>query len=476
MLHALLLSSLLVGQVRESSSPPALTGTQTAVQVIPIRLPARVASTRPQPASATREVIHLLQAEAPPAEAPRNPATGEPVPGASAPLPLEETPRVEEEAAKGPAAAPPERWILMKAMQGTWMGYGLDAARIQVYGWTAGSYNLSSVGGTNSPVVWDDQANQFMLQQHWVRIERPVVTDGTTQPTWGFRSDWLFGTDYRFTLANGLLTGQLTDNRLGQPNQYGVDPISFYGEVYIPTVAQGLDIRVGRWFTPFGVESLEAVSSPTVSKSYAFNWAPPFTHVGLLATWTLSDQWTLQTGIANGNDVWLGPQDRARFVGTLGWSQPGGRNVVVLGASLGQGRFNQDLGVNNINVFDVVWNHIITPRLVYTLEGIYGYQYGVPLPEGRTGTANWMSVPQYLFYDFSDRTRGMVRLEFFEDFQGSRTGFHGLYSALTFGLTHKIVHGVYLRPELRGDYNANTRPFQGNHGIVVGAAELIMRW
>jgi hypothetical protein len=87
-----------------------------------------------------------------------------------------------------------------------------------------------------------------------------------------------------------------------------------------------------------------------------------------------------------------------------------------------------------------------------------------------------VSVPQYLFYDFSDRTRGMVRLEFFDDVQGSRTGFHGLYSALTVGLTHKIVNGVYLRPELRGDYNSNTRPFQGNHGIITGAAELIMRW
>src|SRR5262249_16098074 len=124
--------------------------------------------------------------------------------------------------------APPDRWLLMKSLQGTWPGWLLDSRRIQVYGWTDLSFTASSAAHSQLPMGFNSRANEFLLQQNWLRIERPVVTSGTTEPTFGFRSDTILpGTDYRFTVSRGLFSGQLTAND-GRPNTYGIDPIQFY--------------------------------------------------------------------------------------------------------------------------------------------------------------------------------------------------------------------------------------------------------
>src|SRR5262245_37943125 len=131
-----------------------------------------------------------------------------------------------ESAAPAPPAVPaPDRWLLMESLQGTWPGWLLDAQRIRVSGWTDMSFTASSDAHSNLPLGFNYLANNFLLEQNWLRIERPVVTSGTTQPTWGFRSDTILpGSDYRFTVARGLFSGQLTAHN-GQPNLYGIDPI-----------------------------------------------------------------------------------------------------------------------------------------------------------------------------------------------------------------------------------------------------------
>src|SRR5262245_46515328 len=142
---------------------------------------------------------------------------------AAALAPKAETPK----APAAPAPPPPDRWALMKALQGTWAGDVLDGNRLRLSGWADVSFTASSDRHTNLPMGFNYLANQFLLQQNWIRFERTVVTDGTTEPTFGFRSDWILpGTDYRFTAARGLFSDQLTAND-GQPNTYGIDPIQF---------------------------------------------------------------------------------------------------------------------------------------------------------------------------------------------------------------------------------------------------------
>jgi hypothetical protein len=397
-----------------------------------------------------------------------------------------------------PPPAPPDRWALMRTLQGTWYGAQLDDGRTSISGWVESSYTASTTRVTNQPVVWNDRANRLLMNQAWFRIERAVVTSGTSDVTWGYRVDADYGSDYRFSLMRGFLNNQLL-NSDGNQNLYGVDLIQFYSNVYVPNLFQGTDIRVGRLFTPWGAESLEGVSTPFVSRSYAFNWSPPFTHMGVMVSPTFNANWSGKFMLANGNDVWIGSgAQEPRFVGALTWASDTRADSVTYGWTWGRGKFNagtpfspattgeqsEPAGRNNINVSDLLWTHVFNPRWTYTTELIYGYQYGVPanvpggmIAENKTsGTAHWGSWVHYLFYNFSTKLTGIVRFETFDDFEGQRTGFEGLYSALTVGCQYRPWKSVLIRPEVRYDYNGYSRPFEGKHGILTAALDAIVRW
>jgi hypothetical protein len=122
--------------------------------------------------------------------------------------------------------------------------------------------------------------------------------------------------------------------------------------------------------------------------------------------------------------------------------------------------------------------------VTYTTEVIYGYEYGVPanvaggiIAEDKTvGTGHWGSWVHYLFYNFSSKLTGIARFETFDDFEGHRTGFEGLYTALTVGCQYRPWKSVLIRPEVRYDYNGYSRPFEGKHGILTAALDTIVRF
>ena len=85
-------------------------------------------------------------------------------------------------------------------------------------------------------------------------------------------------------------------------------------------------------------------------------------------------------------------------------------------------------------------------------------------------------VVNYLPYTFTARLSTTTRLEFFNDAQGQRTGFPGLYTAATAGVTFKPNKYIALRPEVRYDYNGESRPFEGKHDVFTAAMDLLVRW
>lgn len=371
-----------------------------------------------------------------------------------------------------PTLPTPERWMLMKLLQGTWEGAVLDDNRMQIYGWTETSFTASSDRGTNLPMGLNYLANNFLLQQNWLRFERTVVTTGTSDPSFGFRSDWILpGSDYQFTVARGLLDRQLTADN-GGPDRYGIDPMQFYAEGYFPTIGRGLDVKVGRFFAQYGVESTAAVDNALWSHVYTYMY-DPFTQTGILTTLKLTDAWSVQNGLVTGSDVFFGPEATPTYIGSIKWAPPGGRDSVLFSVILGSGRYNEERKFNNPEVFDLVYVHTVNTRLTYTLETLYGFQTHVA---DLGGFANWFGAVQYLTYALTPRLNANARLEFFDDIQGQRTGSRGLYSDLTLGLNFHLRPDIILRPEIRYDYNDRSRPFEDNHGLFTAGTDLILRW
>jgi len=356
-------------------------------------------------------------------------------------------------------------------LQGTWPGWVLDGNRLQISGWTDISFTGSSDDTSNLPMGFNHRANEFLLQQNWFRLERAVVTSGTTEPTFGFRSDTILpGSDYFFTLARGVFNSQLTADN-GNPNLYGIDPIQFYAEAYFPTIGQGLDVKFGRVFCQYGVEANDAPSNFLLSHAYTFIY-DPFTHTGVMTTLKLNEVWSFQAGMMLGSDIFVDPADTPTGMGSAKWIQPGGRNTVLFSFIVGSGRFNQARNFHNPEIFDLVYTHKFNPRLNYNFESLFGLTRTVP----DIGRADWFGILNYLTYDFMPRLSGTTRLEFFDDAQGQRTGFPGLYSAFTAGVSLKPRKSIIIRPEVRYDYNEESRPFENHHGLFTAATDVIFRW
>ncbi|HEY6565301.1 MAG TPA: outer membrane beta-barrel protein [Pirellulaceae bacterium] len=363
-----------------------------------------------------------------------------------------------------------ERWWLMRSLQGSFVGWQLDSRRIEILGWTEGSYTASSASDQNLPLGLNYLANEFALQQNWLRIDRPVDPEGQAMHC-GFRSDWILpGTDYRFTLPRGLWNGQLSAND-GQPALYGVDAVQFYGEVFVPRVAEGMTVKVGRFFLPYGVETTEAITTPLASRSYGFIYNP-FTQFGLLTTTKLNEAWSVVWGLSAGNDVLIDPANEPTLDLGFKWTDPLGHQSVNVFAIVGESRFNVAESFNHPSMVDIVYTRSLTARLNYSGDFIAGYQRDVP----DQGTVTWQGLAQYLTYRCSPHLSANTRIELFHDEDGNRTGSEGLYTALTAGLTAQPVPNLIVRPELRCDYNDQSRPFEGEHALFTAAADVIVRW
>lgn len=366
---------------------------------------------------------------------------------------------------------PPDRWIMMKYLQGSYPGWFLDRNRMQVYGWVDSSFTASTATGEQLPMGFNYRANEMLVQQNWLRVEQNVVRDGTCDPTFGFRSDSnLGGSDYRFTLPRGIFNGQLTAND-GGPNTYGIDPVQFYAEAYYPTIGRGLDVKAGRMYCQYGVEAIDSPSNPLTSHSYTFIYNP-FTQTGVIGTLQTTPAWSFQLGLVMGPDVFFDSAASPYAMFSAKWAPTDGRNSVLISAMLGNGRYDVEEQFNNPNLLDLVYTHTINSRTTYTLESLIGYQTNVP----NIGTAWWYGIVNYLTYQLSSRLSSTSRLEVFDDESGNRTGFPGYYTAFTTGLNFKPRPPVIVRTEVRYDYNNESRPFADQHGLFTATADVILRW
>jgi len=435
----------------------------------------------------------------------------DPAPGTTSPaIPGTPAQTPAEASQDEPAAEPAEPGYFMAMMSGTCFGNMLESKGVRVSGWAQMSYTHSSNNVTNLPgVTFNDRANSFLFQQFWVNIEKAIDTE-SNEVHGGFKVAFLAGSDYRFTLMRGIFNNQLKNTRSDfeepngfRQNLYGVDLPQFYASLWLPGVmGEGTEVRVGRMFEPNGFESVEGPTAPLLSRDYDFTWAPPFFHVGIALLPKFNKNLSAFLMLANGNDVFFDGSDELRFVGNLIWQSDDGSDRFTIGTSLGRGKFNagrpngpaegittiglayEPFGRNNFNDFDMVyvrkWDDFFTTATEFT----YGYQQGVPAGatgstsnfNGGSGTADWWSITQYFIYNFTEQVGSIARLEVFEDVQGSRTGFEGVYYAGTLGLQFRPTNSVMFRPEIRYDYNEESRPFEGKHGLFTAAADLIFKF
>src|ERR1700734_2592532 len=124
-------------------------------------------------------------------------------------------------------------------------------SRTKIYGWVDPTLNFSTSSQSNAPEANDVYSNRFEMNQFVLYAERLPDSVQRDHIDWGYPLTALYGTDYRYALAKGYLSGQL----LNDHHQYGFDPTLEYVDVYIPEVAQGMNLRLGRFISVPGIEA-----------------------------------------------------------------------------------------------------------------------------------------------------------------------------------------------------------------------------
>jgi opacity protein-like surface antigen len=345
-------------------------------------------------------------------------------------------------------------------------GQAWKDSRIKLYGWAEIGANVSTSTQSLAPAGYPIRPNRVELDQLIFRIERLPDTAQKDHVDWGFNVTGIYGLDYRYTTMKGIFSDQL----LAKNRTYGYDIPTFYGELYFPQIAEGMNVRVGRYLS---VPDIETQMAPgnwlyTHSLLYIFD---PFTQMGIVNTVKLNDQWLIQFGAHAGNDVAPWEKADAKFtpMACFRWtSKDNNDSIYPCVNSINNGKYAYD----NIQMFVNTWSHKFSDKWNMQTEFYYTYQRDVPsvsgplpiepntsgavCPAGQISCfAPAWAIVNYQNFKISKTDYLVFRNEYFDDVRGQRTGTQTRYSTHAVGWGHWFnVWGEntgLLRPELQCD-------------------------
>ncbi|MBI3887149.1 MAG: porin [Opitutae bacterium] len=352
-----------------------------------------------------------------------------------------------------------------------------ETARTKISGWIEAGVTLnpaSPADRQNFGRLFDDRANEPLLNQAVITVERTLAP----QPgefDWGFKLQGMLGSDARFIHSLGLLDN--TGRRLLQPDI----PEAYLNLHFAAFTAGGLDVKIGKFVTLEGAETIDPRTTVFYSHSYLFNFGIPFNHSGVLATLHASKQFDLMAGLTRGVNTTLDDNNSvAAFHGGLGFTGLlDGKLSGVLSTHFGPETPNNNRDYRYLN--DLTFTYALSDResLVVDLnriqddasntKGTGGVVYYTRKLSGTVtlGVRGEIWSDRDAFYvaqfgnndDVLNGLRGVPLTDPRTVGGGSTT-----YRALTLGVQVQVpvakpFAGLVIRPELRFDSSSRTAPF-----------------
>ncbi len=346
----------------------------------------------------------------------------------------------------------------------------VGSTNVNVYGWldagvTANADNPASrYNGTLAP----NDRDEFQVNQLYLVMERAI----NAECGWdiGGRVDLLYGTDYIYTQSIGFETREDGSRRWNAGIDYGLAMPQIYGEIGYGT----LSLKVGRFYTILGYESMMAVNNFFYSMNYAVRYAEPTTHTGGLLTWKASDALSLYVAGVNGFDRTDAVVDS--LTALTGFSYTPDEQKWALSFAIATGGLEPTLDANVFaprTYFSTHFTYNFSDRFQSVTQWDAGWQQNYDL---QGNTADFWSVTEYLFYTLNDCWKVGLRYDLFVDDQGTRlgglryggtpggnplplpSGDAGTVQAITAGLNYTYNANIRIRPEIRWDWYGGNGP------------------
>jgi hypothetical protein len=412
---------------------------------------------------------------------------------------------------------------LMVALSNTDLGKAMSDAHVQMYGWVnpGGNISTSSVTpGGNFPAAYAYSPNTATLDQTVMYIERVPDTVQTDHVDWGFRFSGIYGENYRYTTTYGIASYQL----LGHNLTNGFDMPMMWGELYIPNVAEGLLIRLGRYISIPDIEAQLAPNNYMYSHSMTYGY-DNYTNHGLIGTLALTKNWFVEGGVSIGTDTapwhWgqkinnpfpnptfpdntmlKDPGAVPSFAGGIRWQSDSGYDTIyatVDGINPGSWGYNnlQWMGGTFYHKFNEQWHisietYTLSQRHVineldpanaavllnngFPYNPTNGFNFNAPnLAQcGNTYapncTARMYTGLFYLNYSPTKLDNISLRGEFYDDMNGQRTTVKTRYASAGLGWQHWLSPQIEFRPEIVYYRSLDANAFNGNFNAAPGTA------
>ena len=203
------------------------------------------------------------------------------------------------------------------------------------------------------------------------------------------------------------------------------EPSAELREAFVTTtipLGAGIGIKGGLFVTPLGTEILPnpGAFNDNISRSFLFNLAIPFRHLGVLFSYPVHKSVSLSAGVVTG---WDQPHDLNDDPSFLGGFTITPNDRFSFASNLIAGREPTGTGANprkNTARWTLanVWTIKPTEPVAIALEYTYGRQEKASL--GGTRDATWQGVAGIVSYSWTDRFTTALRGEFFNDRDGAR--------------------------------------------------------
>jgi len=246
-------------------------------------------------------------------------------------------------------------------------------------------------------------------------------------------------------------------------NTAKVDLQEAYASYLIP-IGSGLTVKAGKFVTLLGYEVIESPNNLNFSRSFLFSFSIPLTHVGGLLSYSPLPWLSITAGPVVGWDVADDNNSRMSVMGQFAVTAVKDL-ALTFNWITGPEQFNEDGHPRTVLDFIVAYTGL--KNLTLALNVDYGWEYNeasLVASGTRSGnTASWWGWAGYAAYDWTEKLRTAVRLEYFKDTEGVRTlavspGTKLDLYGVTATLQYKIWKGLVGRLEYRHD-SANEKVF-----------------
>src|SRR5438309_3098691 len=207
------------------------------------------------------------------------------------------------------------------------------APRFTISGWIDGGITFNPDiprDNQNFGRLFDDRANEPLLNQLVINFERALAP----QPgefDWGFKLQFMYGSDARFIHSLGLFDHTAATS-IVQP-----DMVEAYLNLHFPIISEGgLDLRLGKFVTLEGAETIDPRTNFFYSHTYIFNFGIPFNQTGALATLHATKWLDLMAGVTRGVNTSIEDNnDSLAFHGGISLNFNDGKVVVAASTDIG---------------------------------------------------------------------------------------------------------------------------------------------